>query len=134
MQIPAWIIIDEMKLTEHYRMYAEVLFWDRFREEQCGKRKCGIGLNGALGKLKKLKRLVDDRILLMIVQSLGMMNQIFLAHEAKKNRLPITVQDKTVPPALKMLQELFYELQRTYGLLVCTSTGDVHAKKVMSNH
>ncbi|GKF05745.1 hypothetical protein Tco_0036413 [Tanacetum coccineum] len=28
MRIPAWMIIDEMKLTEHYKMYAEMFGLD----------------------------------------------------------------------------------------------------------
>ncbi|GJW17263.1 hypothetical protein Tco_0024699 [Tanacetum coccineum] len=73
MQIPAWMISEEMKQTEHYRDVGKV-FGDRCREEQEAKE--NVALVDEHLASEEIEKMVEgpEKCLLMIVQSLGMIN------------------------------------------------------------
>ncbi|GKB37328.1 hypothetical protein Tco_0882270 [Tanacetum coccineum] len=109
MQIPAWMITDEMKKTEHYQMYAEVFVIDvpltQTDEE-------------ITDEVYELKRREKGKLKLQeLTDTPHTTSSSSLPHKklAKTNRLLSLF--KTKPTRFKCYKSFFHELQGRYGYL-----------------
>ncbi|GKD45957.1 hypothetical protein Tco_1270602 [Tanacetum coccineum] len=98
MRIPAWMITDEMKLTEHYKMYAEVFGIDvplthlaehKSREEQEAKENVALVYEHLAAE--EIEKLVEDPENVDDSSPLGMMTHLFPALDVSNIVPPVNV-------------------------------------------